>query len=214
MTIIEMLDLIALLGIGELNNDNDQKTTSLKYLNLAHAELYRATANINPNVFFSETLANVAGEDFITLSFTPFLIINVFPIGQTMALEGMSLAKFADYKFKNPFNGLPRFYANQRTHVSIYPLQTDNSVYTFLTTYAVDFTPFTMATLEADIPYPLTFHNILVDGALYYLFQDESGFKNTQKMTEALTRWKSGKAEVFAYFYNSTKERIGTYSNL
>ena len=72
----------------------------------------------------------------------------------------------------------------------------------------------TEQTPEQDIPYPLAYHPVLVDGALYYLFQEEGGFKNLQKAQAAQARWELGKERLIAYLYNSSGTSFSTFSSV
>ena len=64
---------------------------------------------------------------------------------------------------------------------------------------------------SADIYLPEIYHSVLVDGALYYLFQSES-FKNDLKMKLAMDRWLKGKTDIAAYLVNlSGQEIYSTY---
>jgi hypothetical protein len=63
-----------------------------------------------------------------------------------------------------------------------------------------------------DIPHPV--YPVLADGALYYLFQEEGGFKNTQKELEARKRWETGKSRLLSYLYTSSGQTFSTFSSV
>ena len=87
-----------------------------------------------------------------------------------------------------------------------------------MTQVSVWYTPqpslLTENTDESEIPYPPAYHPVLVDGGLYYLFQQEGGFKNTTKENEALIRWQNGKTRLLSYLYTSSGEFLPTFSNV
>jgi len=115
-----------------------------------------------------------------------------------------------DPSFKE--TGTPYNYFIQGKVVQFYPVQT--VVLPVVIWYIPQPVPFTLQTQEEDIPYPIAFHTTLVDGALYYLFQEEGGFKNSQKANEASKRWIVGKSSLSSYLYYSAGQRIGTFSNV
>jgi hypothetical protein len=69
-------------------------------------------------------------------------------------------------------------------------------------------------TEEGDIPYPVAYHPVLADGALYYLFQEEGGFKDAQKDVQARVRWETGKSRLLSYLYNSSGQTFSTFSSV
>jgi hypothetical protein len=74
--------------------------------------------------------------------------------------------------------------------------------------------PLTEATEEAEIPYPVAYHPVLADGALYYLFQEEGGFKDAQKDVQARVRWETGKSRLLSYLYYSSGQTFSTFSSI
>ena len=212
MNVAQMISLMGTLGIGETLAEDASKQIALQYLNLAHDQLYRETANINASIWVDETLTSVNNNPTIVLSEIPFLIAKVFLKGQMCPLKPLSVLDFVQYQFDNLLQGPPLVYMFQLNTVSFYPSQPDTS-YEFTVWYAPKRTPLNEFTTEDSIPYPAEYQSVLVDGALYYLFQDESGFKNPQKENEALRRWNQGRADLTAYLYGSNNQRISTFSN-
>ena len=80
--------------------------------------------------------------------------------------------------------------------------------------YIPEVVSLTEDTQESNIPYPLAYHPVLVDGALYYLFQEEGGFKNTQKAQAAEQRWEMGQSRLLSYLYNASGETLSTFMNV
>ena len=216
MNVSEMLSTMQNLGIGDVYRDSDTNRILLNFLNLAHDELYRETASFNINNFFIDTITSIANTTSIQLTKIPFLISNVFPVGFYVPgneLEGMDFIDFTKYtiRFTNP--GVPLVYSNVGQELNFYPIS-PGIQYTFKIFYPPERTRLEINTPESAIPYPLSYHGVLVDGGLYYLFQDESGFKNTLKENEALRRWKSGKANLIAYLKGYSKQKTRTYSSV
>ena len=212
MNVSDMLALMATLGIGEGTAVDEPNQIALQYLNLAHDQLYRETASLNANLLIKETLNNIANQASITLAQTPFIIANILVQGETKPLAQTSLFDFVQFQSENPYSSTPSIYALQKRLINFYPIQAD-TVYSFDTWYLPERTPLMQYTLEADIPYPLSYQSVLVDGALYYLFQDESGFKNPQKELEAMKRWNKGRADLLSYLQGVNQLKISTFSN-
>jgi hypothetical protein len=108
--------------------------------------------------------------------------------------------------------GYPHQYYLQGQKVTFYPVQT--AVMTVKVSYTPQPLPFTEQTQEPDIPYPLAYHPVLVDGALYYLFQEEGGFKNAQKAVAAEQRWDQGQSRLLSYLYNASGETLSTFMSV
>lgn len=213
MNVSDMMDIMKTLGIGEVYSDDDSKRIALSFLNLANDQLYAETANINSGIFVNESaLVSVPGQNYVTLTQTPFSISRVFPVGTTCQLKGMSVLDFADYQFNNISSSDPINYTNIGTSLMFWPYVAANP-YTLNVWYTPERTMLDETTTESKIPYPPSYHRVLVDGALYYLFQDESGFKNPKKENEALSRWDKGRMDLKSYFYGSNRMSINTFEN-
>ena len=212
MNISDMIDIMRTLGIGEVYNDDTSQEIALRFLNLANDELYRETANINPNILTIDIIESFENESFFVLNSIPFSISKVYRIGSTVPLRGLSILEFNTYTIENPNPGDPAVYCVKGDVVSFWPFSPDVT-YTFNTSYPVERTLLDITTIEADIPYPISYQSVLVDGGLYYLFQDEGGFKNPIKENEALRRWQKGKTDLKSYFYGSNKQFITTFSS-
>jgi hypothetical protein len=209
-----MISLMKTLGIGNVLGDSTSQAIALQYLNLAHEELYSETANINCQNFINDpNLESVAGQTHVTLSFNPFTVLKVFPIGHKFPLSPKSVLELEEYKFLNPSSGNPCFFNNIEKTLNFFPI-ISTSIYNFNVWYSPERTLFDENTPETAIPYPLSYQRVLVDGALYYLFQDESGFKNPKKEDQALRRWETGKINLKSYFYGANKQSISTFRSV
>lgn len=213
MNVAEMMSLMRTLGIGASYEDDYSKKTALKYLNLANDEIYRETAGLNSDILTNDILNSTLGNSSVTLAQTPFLIAEVFVQGQSNSLTGMSALAFAKYQFEHSnFVGNPLIYYKKANTINFFPIQS-TLTYNLSIWYAPERTVLEENTTEADIPYPLSYHSVLVDCALYYLFQDESGFRNQQKENEALRRATKTKNDLISYFKSANRQIISTFSN-
>lgn len=212
MQVSDLLVLMANLSVGLDNTTPSERAIFLQYLNLAHLELYQQTANFNQDLIIQETLSNEENENTITLSQTPYVMNAVYDVMHKQVLDRIS---YTDLLMQDPAlsaTGNPKQYFLQKNLLQFYPTQTA------ITQVNVWYIPqpslLTEMTAEEDIPYPLAYHPVLVDGALYYLFQQEGGFKNTTKENEARERWNIGKTRLLSYLYTSSGEFLSTFSNV
>lgn len=213
MNVSDMINIMKTLGIGQVYGDEETNQIFLTFLNLANDQLYSETANINSGILINEpALTSVINQNSITLTQTPFSISRVFPVGKTNELNGKSVLDFADYQFANSDSNDPSIYTSIGKRLMFWPFVNDIS-YTMNVWYAPERTMLDLTTQESGIPYPVSYQRVLVDGALYYLFQDESGFKNPKKENAAMERWEKGRIDLKSYFYGSNKMSIRTFEN-
>ncbi len=212
MNVSDMISAMNILGIGEVYNDDDSTRIALVFLNLAHDELYRETANLNSDVLVKDIITTTANQSILPLGRPTFSVSKVLQVGSKRKIKGKSVLEFADYESENIESADPLIYTKIKQTVNIHPI-IPTSIYTFNIWSVPERTPLFINTLESAIPYPLSYQSVLVNGALYYLFQDESGFKNQTRENEALRRWINGKSDLISYLYGSNNQSINTFEN-
>lgn len=212
MQVSDLLGVMANLSVGLDNTTPTERTIFLQYLNLAHFELYQETANFNQDLILQENLANLENTNTVTLSQIPYVMNAVYDVTHKQTLNRISRADLVAQDPALAATGTPEKYFIQKDSLQFYPTQTA------VTQVSIWYTPqpslLTENTDESEIPYPPAYHPVLVDGGLYYLFQQEGGFKNTTKENEALIRWKNGKTRLLSYLYTSNGEFLPTFSNV
>jgi hypothetical protein len=212
MSVSTLLTLMGHLSLGNDNITSEERQIFLHYLNLAHFELYQVTAPFNQDLFVFETLTNVLGENAVILSRPPYAVQSVYDQTHQKKLTRSSLADILEKDPGFTATGHPRQYFLQGSVVHFYPPQTA------VTSVRVVYTPqpvlFTEETQDPDIPYPIAYHPVLVDGALYYVFQEEGGFKNPQKAIEAQKRWEDGRSRLLSSLYNTSGETLTTFMSV
>lgn len=211
MQVSALLTLMGNLSVGSDNVTPRERTIFLQYLNLAHLELYQVTANFNQDLLIQENLANEENSNKVTLSQMPYLVSSVYDVTHKQKLTRLSLVDAVDDDPDLSGTGTPSQYFLQKNILQFVPAQT--AVIPVIVWYAPQPSLLTEETDEADIPYPLAYHPVLVDGALYYLFQDESGFKSSQKEETARARWETSKTRLLSYLYTSSGQIFSTFSN-
>lgn len=189
MQIANIINLMALMGVGIDTPSQYDSAIYLKYLNQAHYELYNYTAALNDDLFINETPQTDANNTDVELDNIPLVVSEVW-IKDTRKLHQLSLQDFVSYKNSHSAN-VPRVFMFKKNVLSIYPIMSGVQ-YDLDIWYIPQPSELKETTAEDDIPYPVAYHPTLVDGALYYLFQDEGGFRNTDK---SLIHQKNGKME-------------------
>ena len=212
MQVSDLLGVMANLSVGLDNTTPTERTIFLQYLNLAHFELYQETANFNQDLILQENLASPENTNTVTLSQIPHVMNAVYDVAHKQTLNRISRADLLSLDPALAATGTPEKYFIQKDSLQFYPTQTA------VTQVSVWYIPqpslLTENTDESEIPYPPAYHPVLVDGGLYYLFQQEGGFKNTTKENEALIRWQNGKTRLLSYLYTSSGEFFSTFSNV
>ena len=212
MTVKYLLTLMGHLSLGNDNIMPEERQIFLHYLNLTHFELYQVTAPFNQDLFIFETVSNALGENAVTLRFPPYALQTVYDQTHQKKLTRTSLADLLEKDPGFTATGYPYQYFLQGSVVHFYPPQTA------ITSVRVVYTPqptfLTEQTEDQDIPYPIAYHPVLVDGGLYYVFQEEGGFKNPQKAVEAQRRWEDGRSRLLSSLYNTSGETFTTFMNV
>ena len=210
MRVSGILTLMGHLSVGNDNITPSERAIFLQYLNLAHLELYQETANFNQDLLIMENL--VEGTNTVRLSRMPYLISSVYVLTNKQKLTRLSLGEAIENDPDFSDRGTPSAYFVQKDTIQFVPTQT--MAIPVVIWYVPQPSPLTEETDEGDIPYPVAYHPVLADGALYYLFQEEGGFKNTQKELEARERWKTGKSKLLSYLHNSSGQSFSTFSSI
>ena len=152
------------------------------------------------------------GENAVTLRFPPYALQTVYDQTHQKKLTRTSLADLLEKDPGFKATGRPYQYFLQGSVVHFYPPQTA------ITSVRAVYTPqpvlFTEETQDQDIPYPIAYHPVLLDGGLYYVFQEEGGFKNPQKALEAQKRWEDGRSRLLSSLYNTSGETFTSFMNV
>ena len=212
MEVSTLLNLIGNLSLGNDNITAVERGVFLQYLNLAHLELYQVTANFNQDLLVQVTLANQVDSNQVQLPETPYLVNSVYDLTHQRQLRRISLTDAIPKDPASTAKGNPIQYFVQKDLLQFVPTQT--AITSINVWYVPQPITLTEQTPEQDIPYPLAYHPVLVDGALYYLFQEEGGFKNLQKAQAAQARWEVGQTRLLAYLYNSSGQLFSTFSTV
>lgn len=213
MQVIDILQTMALMSVGGDNLTPKTKAIFLRYLNLANGDIYNKTANINPDLLVNEQLQTNQDSEDVQLNQNPFLVSALYVENQYPGLLLKTFLDFIDFKKNYNGNGDPQVFTFRKDTVSISPIRA-NTQYNLDIWYTPQPIILDENTAENDIPYPLSFHDVLVNKALYYLFLDEDGFKDSRKSMEAKERSKDQEKDLISYLYANSNQTLGTFSNV
>jgi hypothetical protein len=220
MDVSEILKLLATLSIGLDDIDVTSATDSdvvvfMRYINLAYFELLQATLSESPLVVkLNEQLDCTAGV--LSPTSKPIFIPKcVYNIASNAPLTGTLESDVLKNDPGLTKTGTPAewYYANGA--LNVYPLATSTVLAGggFGVRYISQPAPLVYNSPSTDIMIPPLYHQVLVDGASYYLFQSEAGFKDQAKLQAAMARWEDGKKKIFSYMKNiSGKKILSTFS--
>ncbi len=204
---------MGLMSVGQDDSSPSDQAIFLKYLNLAHQELFPITAHINSDLLIAKLVPTVVDENILYLS-QPFYMINKVHIqGQYTTLRRLTFDQYLNMSLLNSREaGSPRYFSVHKKGIYLYPAPTDG-VYQV----AVFYIPLVTLTLdmeEDDIPYPVAYHHVLLNGALTLLFRDESGFRSTSKEQDIKEDWVAGQRNLVSFLSYQSCGSLSTYSDL
>lgn len=215
MDVSEILKLLARLSIGLDDPDEGDTIVFMQYINLCYFELLQAVLPESPTVVKLHEKLDCTNGVLSTTSQPIFFPKAVYNIANNVPLSGTTeedILKF-DPAINKTGNPQQWYYANGV--INTYPLSTSTVIAGggFGVRYIAQPKPLTALSLSSDILIPTMYQQVLADGASYYVFQSETGFKDQKKMSDAELRWNDGKKKLFAYMKNiSGKKHYSTYS--
>ncbi len=220
MDVSEILKLLATLSIGlddiDVDNPDDgDVVVFMRFINLAYFELLQATISESPTVVNLNDQLDCTNGVLSTTSqpiFIPKVIYNISTNSPLVGALEEDILK-VDPGLKK--TGIPQkwYYANGV--INVYPLTTSlvSTGGGFGVRYIGRPFPLLYNSPSTDILIPSLYQQVLADGASYYVFQSETGFKDQNKMLSAQARWEDGKKKLFSYMKNiSGKKILSTYS--
>lgn len=209
MDVSELLTLMSTLSIGLDEPTDSDIPVFLRFLNLAYFEILQETLVQNPNVpLITELLDCVDGAVPVTAAI-PFNFKCVWDHARNIPLTPTNLETIQKTDPAVSQAGTPENWYLSGGSVNVYPLFTGK----IGVRYIAEPEYLKHRTLSEDILIPKTYQLVLADGAAYYMFQSETGFKDATKMDMAMRKWVEGKRNVLLYFKNlGGKQYYSTYS--
>jgi len=188
-----------LCNIGT-RDEQEYKAVYLPYLNQVHHELFNYTAASNVYAHISkhevDLTEGISPEDE---KVAPFLIKKVvLDDGSVLLQKSYDWLLTADPL--RQYKAAPIYYAIHYYRLYVYPAFTGRI-------HLIQTDPphrLTLDTTSDELPYPESYHHVLVDGLSYYLSVDEFGDIHTNRQTKAAyTKYEQGKRQLYSYLLNA-----------
>lgn len=214
MDVIDILSQIAYLSNGlNVTPKKEECGIYLNFLNTVHMDLYRHTAKFNPDVCFYKNDYVPIDSDTGRIKKADFSL-NTNNVGYIYNSKGILLERkllseliAIDPALKKKCElGKSEYWSIEEGEILIYPKEQKEALHLnpYCSIWAKPFPKkLTYDTKEQDIPYPSIYHQVLVDGTIYYVFQNETGMRNQTELALANERWQKGKQELLWYFLNT-----------
>lgn len=215
MDVAEIIRLMANLSIGLDDPNDDDIIVFLQYINLCYFEILQETISQNPLVVKLNEQLDCTDGVLATTSQPIFIPKDIYNLALNIPLNPTIEEKVLQKDPGLTKTGIPQewYYANGV--INVYPLTTSlvDDGGGFGVRYIPQPSQLSYGTPSTSILIPPLYQQVLADGASYYLFQSETGFKDQTKMQAAMMRWEKGKQKLFAYMKNiSGNKFFSTYS--
>lgn len=215
MDVSQILTLLATLSIGLDEPTDSDIAVFMQFINLSYFEILQETIAQSPLVPNVHDFLDCINGDVASTSQPIFNPRLVYDIAKNLPLSGTLRDSIEALDPGLTKTGAPLEWYWDGGIIKTYPISTSLVADGFGigVKYIAPPPPLTRASVSADILIPALYQQVLADGASYYLFQSETGFKDQTKMQASMMRWTEGKQKVFAYMKNiSGKKYYSTYS--
>ncbi len=220
MDVSEILKLLATLSIGlddiDVTNPNDGDViVFMRYINLCYFELLQATIAQSPFIVKLNEQLDCTDGVLSPTSRSLFIPKCVYNIASNVPLTATLEEDVLKEDPGLTKTGTPFEWYQANGVLNVYPLATSLIAQGggFGVRYISQPPALNYNSPSTDILIPPLYQQVLADGASYYLFQSEAGFKDQVKMQAAMARWETGKQKLFAYMKNNSgKKLLSTYS--
>jgi hypothetical protein len=203
--------------VANLSNGMDEASASdipayLENVNLAHSELYTLIYSFNLPAFLKKV---VIQSDAATINDVLF-VYSVAIDGQPKPLKK---AFYHELILTDPSLskvGSPsEYYCTESANTWTFGLYPASDVpVSLIVHYVPQPVDLKLDDEEAAIPYPRMWHNLLVDGAIYYAIQADEGFNSTVDIKIYTSRWEKAKSQFLANRLANKNRSIRTFSNV
>lgn len=209
MNVSQIIDLIAQISFDDDVPSTADRARILTYINLANNDVYQQVAQIG-SAFLSGTSVLTLTDSAVDLPVDFFKSIKVIDITNGTALVAKEVEAIETDEPALNRTGTPEYYYIEGGQLKVYPLQ-DVQV-------RLRYTP-NLALLadtsdDTQIKYPAQFHQIIADGALYYMFEDERDIRNDSEINRAEVRYTNLKTNLVNYYKSESRQPLvsqGTY---
>lgn len=215
MNVSDIVDLLATLSIGLDEPSDTDILVFMQFINLCYFELLAATLAQNPLAPKNNEPVDCSNGILNSTSQPIFMPKIIYSLASNTPLDETIEEDVLKYDPGLQKQGTPFQWYQANGFLKVYPIATSRVADGggFGVRYIPQPSPLAYSSQSADILIPFLYQQVLADGASYYLFQSETGFKDQLKMQSAMARWTIGKQKLFAYMKNiSGKKTFSTYS--
>ena len=204
MDVKSILQTVVRLSLGEGDAlDEEIQVKYLDYLNRAAETLYQTAAPFDDFLTISEKFT-IIDESTAVAPSRPIFLLGKCITQDSKYIFKKSSAHFDEKVFLTDAQ-MPIF-TQKNDGLYFYTLFT--KPYNVLLSYKPNFTPLLYTAKESGIPFRPAFHNKLVFGTLYYLYQDMDGFKSSVKEKICIAEWNSAISKYSAFLFNSSSRDL------
>lgn len=205
MNISDIINTIAVISFNDDNPSADDRVRILRYVNLANQEVFRKIYQIaSPFISTSTTLTLTSGA--ATLPTDVFKIVKVVDTTNTRILTEKSLEEIEDLDPALTSTGQPKYFYRDGASIKVWPTQDVSLRFR----YVQELSDLVDEASAASIVFPAAFHSLLIDGGLYYMFEDERDQRAVQEIVLAGKRFDSTLSKLLAYYRTEGRQRLRT----
>ena len=215
MDVSEILKLLATLSIGLDDPTDSDIVVFMQFINLCYFEILQETISQSPLVINSHERLNCTDGVLDPTDDPIFIPKLIYDIARNVPLTGTIAEEIEKEDPAIKKTGTPQQWYYKNGVINVYPLATSlvSDGGGFGVKYIRTPEPLTQYSTSSEIFIPTLYQQILADGAAYYVFQSETGFKDQTKMKMAMDKWEMGKKKIFTYMKNICgKKYYSTYS--
>jgi len=188
MDVIDIVNRVAEFALDELDSQTQLQNRILADLNASYKEMVQEAADNDDDLLEEYTGTLVNGSMLIVPDFTLIAAVSDNDNGG-FEFQRTDLATLkAHYRVLEDNSGAGRFYYIKKKTLYTYPRNNAN----MSVLYYPKANELTLASTEDDILIPHDFHQVLIDGCVYYMKLREQGFHNQNDRAEAYQLFQQG----------------------
>lgn len=201
MTVAELINQIAAISFNDDNASSADRARILRYLNLANNKIFYKISQI-ASAFVSQTTTLSLTSGAVALPSDHYKTIKIIDTTNSAVLVPKEIEAIEDEDPALSATGNPRNYYIEGGNLKVYPSQDIN----IRMRYTPVVEPLVDEASEATILYPRPFHEVLIDGGLYYMFEDERDTRALQEIALADNKFNQGIAALVEYYRNESRQ--------
>ena len=215
MDVSQIIKLLATLSIGLDDPTPSDIVVFMQYINLCYTELLQETLAQNPQISIESDVLDCTDGILADTTNPVFIPLTVYDISTNIPFSPTTRESVLSRDPGLTNQGRASSWYMSGGKINLHPISTSlvASGAGIGIRYIANPPILTKDTFSSEIMIPKMYQQILADGASYYLFQSETGFKDQLKMQSSMIRWTEGKQKLFAYMKNlAGKKYLSTYS--